>query len=67
MLIRVQQRERQWRVVHPEKAEAPTFHDGCAAFDFAAALAKEQHARSGESCAVRVEVCDAYVDAAQFD
>ena len=62
MLIRIQNEQRQWRVLHPQKPESVSFHDGSAAFDFADALARELHTRTGQSCSVRVEVSDAFVD-----
>ena len=66
MFIRVQSEERHWRVLHPDQAESIAFHDGSAAFDFADALAREFHARTGEPCGVRVEVSDAFVDTVSY-
>lgn len=66
MLIRVQSEQRHWRVLHPQKSESVSFHDGCAAFDFADALARDLHQQTGQSCAVRVEVSDSFVDAVQY-
>jgi len=63
MLILVQSHERQWRVVHPLRAESVFFRDGSMAFDFAEALAREHHAETGEACGVRVEAGESFVDA----
>lgn len=66
MLIRIQNEQRQWRVLHPQKPESVSFDDGSAAFDFADALARELHTRTGQSCSVRVEVSDAFVDTVRY-
>jgi len=66
MLILVQNHERQWRVVHPLRTESVFFRDGCMAFDFADALAREHHAETGQVCGVRVEANDHFVDAVQY-
>jgi len=66
MLIRVQSQQQQWRVLHSQQAEAVSFRKGSAAFDFADAMAREFHARTGQPCAVRVEVSDTFVDAVSY-
>lgn len=66
MLIRVQNEQRQWRVLHPQKTESVLFGEGIAAFDFADALARDLHARTGQACAVRVETSDSYVDTVRY-
>jgi len=66
MLIRVQNEQRHWRVLHPQKTETVSFHEGTAAFDFADALARELHARTGQACAVRVETPHSYVDTVRY-
>jgi len=66
MLIKVQHRERGWQVVHPAKPTAIAFHEGAVAFDFADALAREHHAETGHSSAVRVEVLEAAVEAVRY-
>ncbi|NIJ68436.1 hypothetical protein [Xanthomonas sp. 60] len=62
MLIRVCSEERHWRVMHPDRPESLSFHDGTVAFDFADAMARTLHEQTGQACAVRVEVSEAYVD-----
>lgn len=66
MLIRVCNEERRWRVMHPDRRESLSFHDGSVAFDCANAMARELHEQTGKACAVRVEVSDAYVDTVRY-
>lgn len=66
MLVRVCNEQQQWRVLHPQRVESLSFHQGRTAFDVADALARELHELTGEECAVRVETHDAYVDAVRY-
>lgn len=66
MLIRIQSDERYWSVQYPQRMESVRFHNGATAFDFADALAREHHERTGEPIAVRVEVGDAHVDTSRY-
>ncbi len=66
MLIRVQNEQRHWRVVHPRKADSVAFREGSAAFDFADALARELHAETGQPCAVSVEVSNTCVETVRY-
>ena len=47
-------------------ALAAAFAEGAVAFDFADNLAREQHAETGRSIGVRVEVEDAFVDVVRY-
>lgn len=66
MLIRVCNEERHWRVMHPNRMESLSFHDGSVAYDFADAMARELHSQTGQACAVRVEVSTGYVDTVRY-
>jgi hypothetical protein len=66
MMFKVQCQDRRWRVVPPDLTPPTDFACGAVAFDFANALAREHHAQTGTSSAVRVEVQDAFVDAVRY-
>ncbi len=66
MLFKVQHRQPHWQVVHPTRPDPIAFGNGATAFDFAASLAREHHASTGDSSAVRVEVLDAGVEALRY-
>lgn len=66
MNITVQHADRRWRVLDPSRNETAAFAEGAVAFDFADNLAREQHAETGRSIGVRVEVQDAFVDVVRY-
>ncbi|WMJ69890.1 hypothetical protein [Stenotrophomonas sp. 24(2023)] len=66
MLIRLQCERRQWRVLHPDRAEPVDFRDGARAFDFADALARLHFTDTGQRAAVRVEASGAFVEAVSY-
>lgn len=66
MNITVQHADRRWRVLDPSRNEAAAFAEGAVAFDFADNLAREQHAETGHSIGVRVEVEEAFVDVVRY-
>lgn len=63
MLIQVQREPRCWNVQTPQHAAGVRFRNGATAFDFAQALAREHHLRTGETVDVWVVVGDAHVAA----
>lgn len=66
MMIKVQHQDSQWNVIPPGDNAPVAFDNGASAFDFADALAREHHAETGDSSAVRVEVENAFVDAIHY-
>jgi hypothetical protein len=66
MNITVKHADHRWCVLDPSRNEAAAFAEGAVAFDFADNLAREQHAETGRSVGVRVEVEDAYVDVVRY-